>query len=339
MPEIYRWVEKAMRGKHGQLEVIAQQYPLFFETTRKVVRIYEILNDSRQNSYLHPSLFANHSPLAPDTPHLAHLSLSTRPPSADKPALDFQDYLKATRGASLHLFERVLFTLREESLTQDRLKQLPRILSLPLLEIIRYARLFQQDIQTVPAWPDSLYRLIQREDILNNLRLFERGGGAQKAKPPIAHTVEEVHQESHRRQMETNIMKTAADFINAQTGLGGEREKQGNNKISDFIKNRFSNDTRYKEVTNFLNSTAEIIVKLDHIVNRESLTEEQMAVEKQKLLDKHFLRQLSKSVGRGALQFGTLQTLPTETLRIPKINQTGFVPITESYMQVEFKDE
>jgi hypothetical protein len=232
-------------------------------------------------------------------------------------------------------------------LTQDRLKQLPRILSLPLLEIIRYARLFQQDIQTVPAWPDSLYRLIQREDILNNLRLFERGG-AQKAegrKPgtlnraAIAHTVEEMQQESHRRQMETNIMKTAADFINAQTGLGGEREKQGNNKISDFIKNRFSNDTRYKEVTNFLNSTAEIIVKLDHIVNRESLTEEQMAVEKQKLLDKHFLRQLSKSVGRGALQFGTLQTLPTETLRIPKINQTGFVPITESYMQVEFKDE
>jgi hypothetical protein len=32
---------------------------------------------------LHSSLFANHSPLAPDTPHLAHLSLSTRPPSAD----------------------------------------------------------------------------------------------------------------------------------------------------------------------------------------------------------------------------------------------------------------
>ena len=139
----------------------------------------------------------------------------------------------------------------------------------------------------------------------------------------IAHTFEELQQENHRRQMESNIMKTAADFINAHTGLtgsGGEREKQGNNKISDFIKNRFSNDTRYKEVNNFLNSTAEIIVKLDHIANRESLTEEQMAVEKQKLLDKHFLRQLSKSVGRGALQFGTLQTLPTETLRIPKIN-------------------
>jgi hypothetical protein len=39
------------------------------------------------------------------------------------------------------------------------------------------------------------------------------------------------------------------------------------------------------------------------------------------------------------LQFGTVQTLPTETLRIPKINQTGFAPMSETYMQVEFKDE
>lgn len=58
--------------------------------------------------------------------------------------------------------------------------------------------------------------------------------------------------------METNIMKTAADFINAQTSGGGAigSDKQANkSKINEFIKNRFSNDTRYKEVTNFLNSS------------------------------------------------------------------------------------
>ena len=76
VPKIYRWIEKAMRGAHSQQDMLAHQYPLFFETTRKVVRIYEILNESRQNSYLHPSLFANHTTLAPDTTHLAHLSLS-----------------------------------------------------------------------------------------------------------------------------------------------------------------------------------------------------------------------------------------------------------------------
>ena len=92
-------------------------------------------------------------------------------------------------------------------------------------------------------------------------------------------------------------------------------------------------------MTNFLSSSHEIVVKLEHIPNRESLTEEQMTAERQKLLDKMFLRQLAKAVGRGALQFGTVQTLPTETLRIPKINQTGFAPMSETYMQVEFKDE
>jgi hypothetical protein len=48
----------------------------------------------------------------------------------------------------------------------------------------------------------------------------------------------------------------------------------------DFLKNRFSQDTRYKEVSNFLSSSNEIIVKLEHIPNRESLTEEQLNTEK-----------------------------------------------------------
>jgi hypothetical protein len=58
----------------------------------------------------------------------------------------------------------------------------------------------------------------------------------------------------------------------------------------DFLKHRFSSDTRYKEVTNFLNSSNDVIIKLEHIPNRETLTEEQLNVEKQKLLDKMFLR-------------------------------------------------
>lgn len=105
--------------------------------------------------------------------------------------------------------------------------------------------------------------------------------------------------------MESNIMKTAADFINAQSGVSSISErksnKHGNNKIMDFLKNRFSSDTRYKEVSNFLNSSNEIVIKLEQIPNRETLTEEQLNVEKQKLLDKMFIRQLAKCVGRGAL--------------------------------------
>jgi len=72
----------------------------------------------------------------------------------------------------MHLFEKVLYTLKEENLSLDEIKKFPSIVSLPMLEIILYTRLFQSEIQTLPQWPDSLYQLIQREDILNNLRLF-----------------------------------------------------------------------------------------------------------------------------------------------------------------------
>lgn len=47
VPKIYRWIEKAIRGAHSQPEILDHQFPLFFEATRKVVRIYEILNESR----------------------------------------------------------------------------------------------------------------------------------------------------------------------------------------------------------------------------------------------------------------------------------------------------
>ena len=54
-----------------------------------------------------------------------------------------------------------------------------------------------------------------------------------------------------------------------------------------------------------LNSAAEMIIKLEQVPNRESLSEEALASEKSKLLDRMFIRQLSKCVGRGALEFGT----------------------------------
>ena len=39
-----------------------------------------------------------------------------------------------------------------------------------------------------------------------------------------------------------------------------------------------------------------------------------------------FRRHLSKCIGRGALTLGTQETIPTETLQIPKISQTGYIP-------------
>ena len=74
----------------------------------------------------------------------------------------------------------------------------------------------------------------------------------------------------------------------------------------DFLRNRFANDTRFKEVQNMLASNTEITIKLELIQGRESLGEEALNTEKQKLLERMFLRHMAKSVGRGALSFGTV---------------------------------
>jgi hypothetical protein len=76
---------------------------------------------------------------------------------------------------SLHLFEKVLYCLKEEKFGMDQIQALPDLVSLPLLEVIRYTRMYQQEVQTVQVWPPSLYKLIRREDIVNNLKAFEGG--------------------------------------------------------------------------------------------------------------------------------------------------------------------
>jgi hypothetical protein len=95
------------------------KFPLFFETTRKVARIYEILTSSSFTSHLHSSLLSTNTLHQLDEPVLTNLSLFKLPGSSD--LLDYRDYLKLQRP-SLHLFEKVLFTLREEHLGHESLK-------------------------------------------------------------------------------------------------------------------------------------------------------------------------------------------------------------------------
>lgn len=61
---------------------------------------------------------------------------------------DYREYLKPDTFGLLnpHLFEKVLFVIREEGLELEAIKKLPSIISLPILEIIRYARLFLQEV-------------------------------------------------------------------------------------------------------------------------------------------------------------------------------------------------
>ena len=69
----------------------------------------------------------------------------------------------------------------------------------------------------------------------------------------------------------------------------------------------------------------------------ESNEEEHQKVIKM-MLEKKFKRQMSKCVGRGALELGTIETLPTEKLNIPKISEKGFTLLNFEHTVKEEKE-
>ena len=77
----------------------------------------------------------------------------------------------------------------EEQLTVSSLMQYQGIIALPILEVIRYCKLHLNEVRTggVKTWPEGLYRLIDREDVINNIDSIHnaetkqaRKGGLQK---------------------------------------------------------------------------------------------------------------------------------------------------------------
>jgi len=64
-----------------------------------------------------------------------------------------------------------------------------------------------------------------------------------------------------------------------------ERGRRGE-FINEFIKNKFNQDTRYKEVQNMLSSNQDMTIKVEHIPNFENLAEDKLLGEKQNLLEK-----------------------------------------------------
>lgn len=68
-----------------------------------------------------------------------------------------------------------------------------------------------------------------------------------------------------------------------------------------------------------LDSSKMLKLRMQNIKEEDKVSEEKFEAAKQGLLYQMIIRQLSKCVGRGALTYGTLLTLPTETLEIPKI--------------------
>lgn len=83
----------------------------------------------------------------------------------------------------------------------------------------------------------------------------------------------------------------------------------------EYLISRFSKDSRYKEVVNLLCSAKDMTLKNRYFKPEfDQLEAEAQKELRKKVLDKLFIGQLSKMVGRGILSFGTLEMLSTEML-------------------------
>lgn len=88
-----------------------------------------------------------------------------------------------------------------------------------------------------------------------------------------------------------------------------------------------------------LNSSKEMTLNVKNIQGFDKLTEEKQKEQESALLDKNFLRHLSKMIGRGALYVGTSDTIQIERILAPKINTSCYVPATEKRIEVDIKDD
>ena len=72
-----------------------------------------------------------------------------------------------------NVHEELLFWLHGEGLDKDEIQDhLPSQVSLPLREALRFCKLNLTQIATT-KWPEALYRLIGREDVIKNIKTLE----------------------------------------------------------------------------------------------------------------------------------------------------------------------
>ena len=148
VPNLQRWIDSMMLGKHDIAD-----YPLCFELSRVVCRLYQVflmkeatnvlcisetterledlMTDGVMDSALRTILVCKKSALYTALKHANASSISNH------------DYLMMNRNSQfsdLHVFEKVLYTMKQERVGLAELQTWPMLVSLPFLEVIRYTR-------------------------------------------------------------------------------------------------------------------------------------------------------------------------------------------------------
>jgi anaphase-promoting complex subunit 1 len=226
-----------------------------------------------------------------------------------------------------NVYEQLLFWLHSEKIDKNHiLNILPSQVSMPLREVIRFCKLNLSQVSTT-QWPEDLYKLIDREDFLKNINS------------------QQMKSKDHILDMDQLIGLAPAKAPQSQAtkekdGYNSKQSQSDQGQFVEFLINRFSQDSRYKEILNLLSSSKDMTIKNRYFKpDYEQLDAAQQMEARKKILERLFTRQLSRMVGRGLLSVGTLGILSTEMLIVPPISQVGQIPSANSSMQVENNEE
>ena len=357
----------------SETEFSPENMPICYEQTRLLCRLYEVLAQGTVGYKITSKVAAfqsmmDVSPLKSkggnERKFPVFFSTALQKAKRSKRRKYMEDYFLAG-DTKLSKIEKILVILLEENVTFEEISSnWPWSFVLPIYDIIWYAREHPQKIQTF-KWEEKMYRLIGREDIAFNLSL---GSRIPKGQHQYYYHKSYYHQFSPTRNkfsfgnidligekqgekatQQKRISEYFAGIEVYKELLGnelGRREAEGKMakrqagkaggagsiNIAEF---RFNEDVRYKEVTKLLDSSGVMKLRLENIPEQDRVSDEKFENAKQALLYKMTIRQLSKCVGRGALTYGTLYTLPTETLEIQKLVKI-FSLINNSLLQEKF---
>jgi len=332
-PDVFLWISQKLSTGNTSFKI-----PIFYEHTRTIARIFEILAQGTPGyqissefviKYNEPTLLKLHEGIG----KLGNYQLFCNADSNNKPKKNKKlpnDYYLNTEH--LNKMEKILKVLLQENIsTEDIENNWPHSIALPLYNILWYAR--EHPLNT---WEEKIYQLIGREDIAFNLRAgsqittstshYRRNYYSNQFSPKRNKI--NTSPESTDKTKQKRIKEAFAGIEVYKELLGNEQEDNdtenkrvnGTNRPKKSIAQyRFTADLRYKEVSVLLDSSKIIKLRTHNIKEEDKVSEEKFEAAKQALLFKMVTRQLSKGVGRGALNYGTLLTLPTETLEIPKI--------------------
>ena len=230
--------------------------------------------------------------------------------SERKKSFGGREYLMLRKGRGRSVVERVLFCLREEKMGMDVIARLPYGVSLPLLEILRYARQHTHEVDAHSVVvQEQLGKLIGREDVARNIQTFfgkgegerrsnigqlerrismrrslpfERGTSNVFLQPDEEEKTESLQILEKNADAQTylqNIERHISHTFEAGSMRSGE-DPTGTGSAGEgaarLVANRFSQDMRFREVSQMLDSSKHIKLRLEKIAEFEQLSDEKL---------------------------------------------------------------